>query len=103
MPRVAAQTAYVAIADETADATNKSNNLLPNPSNTERKRLIGTACQSPVIESKPPQFRIPDSFKCDDKKRRPSPEGSSSNHNTMGHPKISRVQQIYRSSLSISN
>lgn len=100
MPRVAPQTAYSAIADEIADTASKNNKLLPNPSNTERKRPASLSTQSGITEiNKPISFRMPDPPKPDDAKKRKLSlpvESSSLAQHLMGPPKMSKIQQIYR-------
>ncbi|GJQ70633.1 hypothetical protein Trydic_g23023 [Trypoxylus dichotomus] len=99
MPRVAPQTAYSAIADEVADSASKNNKLLPNPSNTERKRPTSMCNTVGMSDNKPISFRMPELPKLDDtKKRKLSIPIESSNlaQHLMGPPKMSKIQQIYR-------
>lgn len=100
MPRIAPQTAYSAIADEVADATNKNNKQLPLPSSTERKRQSPTVSQTTSSESQNKfLFRVPDYTKAEECKKRKfttGVENSSLAQHLMCPPKVSRVQQIYR-------
>ncbi|KAJ8958914.1 hypothetical protein NQ318_019683 [Aromia moschata] len=77
LPRTAPQTAFSALADETADAANQSNKQLPSP--------------------KAP-FRIPDPPKAEESKKRKvpiCPENSSLAQHLLT-PKFCRIQQLYR-------
>ncbi|XP_044268475.1 BRCA2-interacting transcriptional repressor EMSY [Tribolium madens] len=100
LPRMAPQTAYSAIADEAAETANQTNKQLPHPASTERKR---TPVQPPVQTipetSKAAQFRVPETPKIEDSKKRKLPictENSSLAQHLLGPPKMSRTQQIYR-------
>ncbi|KAJ8916272.1 hypothetical protein NQ315_016412 [Exocentrus adspersus] len=83
LPRTAPQTAFSALADETAEAATQSNKQLPPPSSTERKRQ--TATQSAGI---PPKAE-------DGKKRKACTEGSSLAQHLLA-PKVCRIQQLQR-------
>ncbi|KRT80541.1 hypothetical protein AMK59_6745, partial [Oryctes borbonicus] len=99
MPRVAPQTAYSAIADEVADSASKNNKLLPNPSNTERKRPASMCTATGLSDNKPISFRMPEPPKLDDTKKRKLSipiECNNLAQHLMGPPKISKIQQIYR-------
>ncbi|EFA04488.2 BRCA2-interacting transcriptional repressor EMSY [Tribolium castaneum] len=100
LPRMAPQTAYSAIADEAAENANQTNKQLPYPAATERKR---PPMQPPVPTapetSKGAQFRVPETPKIEDSKKRKLPictENSSLAQHLLGPPKMSRTQQIYR-------
>ncbi|KAF5294156.1 hypothetical protein FQR65_LT10867 [Abscondita terminalis] len=101
MPRVAPQTIYSAIADEVADAASINNEQLPFPAQTECKRTPTTSqVQSSTSESSRPQsFRLPETFKNEDTKKRKIPFGVESStlaQHLIGPSKVSRIQQIYR-------
>ncbi|KAK4879938.1 hypothetical protein RN001_008084 [Aquatica leii] len=101
MPRVAPQTIYSAIADEVADAASINNEQLPFPAQTECKRTPSTSqVQLSTSESSRPQpFRLPETFKSEDTKKRKMPfgvESSSLVQHLIGPSKVSRIQQIYR-------
>ncbi|XP_063922531.1 BRCA2-interacting transcriptional repressor EMSY isoform X2 [Zophobas morio] len=100
IPRMAPQTAYSAIADEVAESANLTNKQLPHPASTERKRPPSQPALQLVPEtSKGASFRVPDTPKSDDSKKRKMPictENSSLAQHLLGAPKMSRTQQIYR-------
>lgn len=101
MPRVAPQTLYSAIADEVANAANISNDQLPLPAHTDRKRsTAAVSIQSTVSESiKSTQFKVPELFKPEENRKRKLPfgvENSTLAQHLIGPSKVSSVQQIYR-------
>ncbi|RZC40823.1 EMSY [Asbolus verrucosus] len=100
IPRMAPQTAYSAIADEAAEVANLNNKQLPHPACTERKRPPSQPVMQLMPEtSKGASFRVPETPKNDDTKKRKLPictENSSLAQHLLGPPKMSRTQQIYR-------
>lgn len=100
LPRMAPQTAYSAIADEAAETANQINNQLPHPMYTERKRPpVQPPVQNLPETSKIVPFRVPETPKSEDNKKRKLPvctENSSLAQHLLGPSKICRTQQIYR-------
>jgi hypothetical protein len=105
IPRLAPQTAYSAIADEAAETANQTNKQLPYPACTERKRPPSQPTLQMMPEtSKGASFRVPETPKSDDNKKRKMPictENSSLAQHLLGPPKMSRTQQIYRHVIQI--
>ncbi|KAJ8975838.1 hypothetical protein NQ317_001235 [Molorchus minor] len=71
LPRTAPQTAFSALADETAEVATQCNKQLPLPSSTERKRQTVTQLSAAATTetSKTVPFRIPDPPKAEENKK----------------------------------
>lgn len=99
IPRMAPQTAYSAIADEAAETANLNNKLLPHPACTERKRPPSQPSIQMPETSKGVPFRIPETPRSDESKKRKLPlctESSSLAQHLLNPSKMNRTQQIYR-------
>ncbi|XP_025831488.1 BRCA2-interacting transcriptional repressor EMSY isoform X2 [Agrilus planipennis] len=100
LSRAVPQTAYSAIANQVADEASKNNELLPLPAYTERKRGSSFSQSTNAIleSSKSVQFRVPDTVKTEESKKRKNSYGieNSSIGHFMNAPKMSKIQQIYR-------
>lgn len=99
MPRVPPQTIYSSTADEVADSANISNEQLPLPANTERKRPAMLQALYTSETTKSQQFKVPDVYKVEENKKRKltfGVENSSLAQHLTASSTISRIQQLYR-------
>lgn len=99
MHRTAPQTVFSVIADNNADAASATNSQLPIPSMTERKRNSSQHIQGATgADSKAMGYKLETSKLEDCRKRKFAfcPESSGMMQYSMGPPKISKIQQIYR-------
>lgn len=97
--RTTPQTVFSVIADDNADAASTSNKQLPLPSMTERKRTQSQHGQGATVDSKTLGYRSSDSPKLEETRKRKfafCSESSNMIPYSMGPPKISKIQQIYR-------
>lgn len=100
LPRMAPQTVYSAIADEVAETACQTNKQLPHPATTERKRPLSQPVLPMMTDmSKGVPFRIPETPKTDDNKKRKQSictDSSSLAQHLLGASKINRTPQVYR-------
>lgn len=100
MHRATPQTMFSVIADDNADTANASNKQLPLPSMTERKRNQNQYGQGVAhTDGKSMSYRTNDNQKLEECRKRKftlCSESSGLPQYTMGPPKISKIQQIYR-------
>lgn len=98
MHRVTPQTVFSVIADDNADTANSSNKQLPLPSMTERKRTQSQHGAT-VADGKAIGYRSSDTPKLEECRKRKfafCSESGGMMQYSMGPPKISKIQQIYR-------
>lgn len=100
MHRATPQTVFSIIADENSDAASATNKQLPLPSMTERKRNQILHSQGNAgIDGKGIGYRSSETPKLEECRKRKFPfstENSGIVQYSMGSPKISKIQQIYR-------